>query len=163
MVSNSGISQSQYNQVMLCVSELVRKLGLSTVLLVNSAGRILVEKTTHAEANESTTALAVLASASYAAAAEMARQLGETKNFKMMHYEGQNYNIFISSVADDLFLVIIFGTGIALGMVRLLVKKTLIEIIPILSKKQEDHFSEIFDQHFQGLLSDKLDQSFLDE
>jgi len=162
MQSNEGMSEAQYNQVLSCLAELVKKLRLSAVFLVDSSGRILAEKMSKSGRID-TTVLATLAAGSYSAANEMTRQLGEKSNIKMMLYEGENQNVFISSVTNDIFLAIVFETGVALGMVRLFAKRTLLQLQPILREKSQNRYEALFDQHFQGLLDEKLNQSFLDE
>ncbi|MBN1780447.1 roadblock/LC7 domain-containing protein [bacterium] len=162
MSENASISHTQYDQVIACLTELLKKLRLKAVLVVNSSGRIIAEKIRQKTSMETTT-LATLASGSYAAAAEMARQLGEHNHFKMMLHEGHKQNVFISSITDDFFLIIVFETDVALGMVRLFAKRTMVQLNPILSEKPKNQFAELFDQHFQGLLNEKLDQAFLDE
>jgi predicted regulator of Ras-like GTPase activity (Roadblock/LC7/MglB family) len=162
MQSSDGMSETQYNQVLSCLNELAQKLKLSAVFLVDGAGRILAE-TCRNPGKYDTTVLATLASGSYSAANEMSRQLGEKNNIKMMLHEGDKLNMFMSSVTDDIFLAIIFETGIALGMVRLFAKRTLLRLQPILNEQSKNQFEALFDQHFQGLLDEKLDQSFLDE
>ncbi|MBN2105426.1 roadblock/LC7 domain-containing protein [bacterium] len=162
MQYSKGMSENQYNQILSCLTKLIQKLRLNAVFLVDGAGRILAEKLSESEKFD-TTILAPLASGSYSAANEMARQLGEKSNVKMMLYENDNKNVFISSVTSDVFLVIVFETGVALGMVRLFAKRTLLQLQPILLDDSANQFDELFDQHFQGLLNEKLNQSFLDE
>lgn len=162
MHSNESIGEIQYNQIMTHLSDLVKKLQLSGVLLVNSAGRIIAEQIARPDRFE-TSILATLASGSYAAAEEMSRQLGKNESIKMMLYECDKQNVFICSVTETYYLVIIFETSVALGMVRLLVKRALCQLVPILSQSSKNQFEELFDQRFSGLLNEKLNKSFLDE
>jgi len=162
MQSNESLNQSQYEQVMSCLTDLAQKLKLNAVILVNSAGRILAERISKSTQME-TTVLATLASGTFAASNEMIRQLGENNNVRMMLHEGEKQNVFISSITDEIFLVIVFKTEVALGMVRLYAKRTLGQLQTILNQSDLNQFEEIFDKHFEELLSEKLDQTFLGE
>lgn len=162
MPTSEGISKKQYDQILTCLTRLSTKLRPDAVFLVDDSGRILAEKISRTGKFD-TTVLATLASGSYSAANEMSRQLGEKANVQMMLHEGKTQNVFMSSVTDNIFLVIIFETGVALGMVRLFAKRTLLQLQPILIQQPENQFETLFDKHFEGLLNKKLDQSFLDE
>jgi predicted regulator of Ras-like GTPase activity (Roadblock/LC7/MglB family) len=159
---HESITKEQYDQTIENLNDLTDRCALSTVLLVNSAGRVLAEQNRKPGKFE-TTILSTLASGGYSAAAEMARRLGEQTNFKMVLYEGEKINTFISSVAEDYFLVVVFETGVALGMVRLLVKRTLKQLNEILMDHTDRDFTQLFDEHFQNLLHDRLSSSFMDE
>ena len=48
-------------------------------------------------------------------------------------------------------------------MVRLFVKRTLNRLNEILTDQPENDFTQLFDEHFNNLLHDKLSKSFMDE
>ena len=159
---SESMTKEQYDQALECLNDLTDRCALTTVLLVNSAGRTLAEQNRKPGRFE-TAILSTLASGGYSAAAEIARQLGEAANFKMVLYEGDRINVFISSVSEDYFLIIVFETRIALGIVRLFAKRTLNRLNEILTDQQDSDFTKLFDEHFQNLLHDKLSKSFMDE
>jgi predicted regulator of Ras-like GTPase activity (Roadblock/LC7/MglB family) len=159
---NESMTEEQYDQIIEYLNDLTDRCALLTVLLVNSAGRVLAEQNRKPGKFE-TTILSTLASGGYSAAAEMAHQLGEKTNFKMVLYEGERINTFISTVTEDYFLVVIFETKVALGMVRLLVKRTLQHLNEILTDEADRDFTQLFDEHFQNILHDRLSESFMDE
>jgi predicted regulator of Ras-like GTPase activity (Roadblock/LC7/MglB family) len=159
---DQSFSKEQFEGVLECLSELVDKLRVSAVLLINSSGRILARKTGTSD-NGDPAVMGTLAASSYLAAGEMASMLGEKSNFKMVLHEGEKQNIFISSAGEEYYLVIIFETHVALGMVRLFAKRAIQKLFPIL--KQEQHaarFDALFDRHFQTLLGEELDRTFKD-
>ncbi len=159
---DQSFSKTQFEAVLVCLTELVEKLRVSGVLLINSSGRILARKTGDADQGDPAV-MGTLAASSYLAAGEMASILGEKSNFKMVLHEGEKHNIFISSVGEDYYLVIIFGTHVALGMVRVFAKRTIQQLFPILKQeKQSSQFDQLFDQHFQTLLGEELDKTFKD-
>lgn len=156
---DSSFSKDQFDSVLSCLKELSEKLQVSSVLLINSAGRILARKT-NGSGQGDPAILSTLAASTFLASGEMASLLGEGSNFKMVLHEGDKYNIFICSVGSDHYLVIVFETHVALGMVRLYAKRTIKQLIPVLyEEKPEEQFETLFDQHFQNLLGDELDRS----
>jgi predicted regulator of Ras-like GTPase activity (Roadblock/LC7/MglB family) len=159
---DQSFSKAQFEAVLVCLTELVDKLRVSGVLLINSSGRILARKTGVSDQGDPAV-MGTLAASSYLAAGEMASILGEKSNFKMVLHEGEKHNIFISSVGEDYYLVIIFETHVALGMVRLFAKRAIQQLFPILGQeKQGSQFDQLFDQHFQTLLGEELDRTFKD-
>jgi len=136
------------------------KLRIAALLLVDSTGRILAQKCrTNLQMDK--ILIATLAGNSYAAAREMARIAQEDQNFRMVLYEGEKYNIFISAVDRDRFLIVIFETGVALGMVRLFTKRTILQLTPLLKEQSSasNEMDRIFNDRFQSQLDQELDQS----
>lgn len=158
---NGLLSSEQFKEISECLSNLAEKLRVSAVLLVNSSGEPVAQKVSSFWKGD-TVLLSALTASSYSAAREMARILGENVNFKMVLHEGENHNIFISSISKDFFLIVIFQSGVALGMVRLFTKKTIEQLLPILIRRGEGNIrlDQIFDQQFQALLGEELDRSF---
>ncbi len=155
------LSKEQFEEVSDCLSNLAEKLRVTATLLVNSGGRIIAKKVL-GSSKVDPTLLSTLAASSYAAAREMARILGEKSNFKMVLHEGEGHNVFVASVNKDFFLIVIFESGVALGMVRLFTKKTIMQLLPILSKKDKKNveIKQIFNRRFQAMLGEELDRSF---
>lgn len=59
-------------------------------------------------------------------------------------------------------IIVVFETGVALGMVRLFTKKTIEQLLPILSGQGEGRIrmEKLFDGQFRNLLGEELDRSF---
>jgi len=155
------LSKAQFEEVSDRLSNLAEKLGVTAVLLVNSSGQTIAQKVRSSWDIDSTI-LSTLTASSYAAAKEMARILSEESNFKMVLHEGEHRNVYISSVNRDFFLIVVFKSGVALGMVRLFAKKTITQLVSVLPKRGEGSVSmdQIFDRRFQSLLGEELDRSF---
>ncbi len=152
-------SEQQYREVSLCLSELAGKLRVSAVILVDSAGHVLARKVSDAFAGSA--GLSTLAASTYAAAAEMARILGEPGNFKMVLHEGSARNVFISSVTPSIFLIVVFETGVAAGMVRLFTRKAIEALLPVVSRTDgSTRMDSFIDREFKSLLDQKLDDTF---
>lgn len=158
----SELSKDQFDKINGCIADLAVKLQISNILLVNRAGRVLAKHmagVAHVDAET----LASLVAGSHAAGIELARLLGEKQSFKSVLYEGQAVNVLISSIQDEHFLVTVFNTQLALGMVRLYVKRAIQALEPILSgPQQETDFGSIFDDKFQNLLGEELDRTLRD-
>ena len=90
--------------------------GVRTVLLIDSAGNILVN--CGQEANElDTTSLAALAAANLGATSQIAKLIGED-DFMLLFHKGKNGNINFGRIGIDLILITIFGEEVSLGLVR---------------------------------------------
>jgi hypothetical protein len=79
----------------------------------------------------------------------------------MVLHEGENQNVYVSSVTSEYFLIVIFEKDVALGMVRLFTKRTIDQLLPVLKQndKSNTRMDQIFSKQFQSLLDEELDQS----
>lgn len=154
------LSERQFEEVSDCLSALAEKLRVTAVLLVTSGGRIVAQKVGGGWKGNPTL-LSTLAASSYAAAKEMAKILEETENFQMVLHEGEKRSVFVSSVDGDFFVIVVFESGVALGMVRLFTKRTVAQLLAVLSRREEAvKMGQVFDRKFQSLLGEELDRSF---
>jgi predicted regulator of Ras-like GTPase activity (Roadblock/LC7/MglB family) len=158
---NTILSKQQFEEISDCLSKLAEKLQVTAVFLVDSAGRGIAQKVLKSWEGDSTL-LSTLTASSYSATKEMARILGEQSNFKMVLHEGKHHNVYVSAVDGDHFLIVVFESRVALGMVRLFTKRTIAQLLPVLSEKGEGDFKmdQVFNQRFQSLLDEELDRSF---
>ena len=158
-VSDNILSKEQFDEIFNCLSSLVEKVSLSAVLLVNSTGHILshrIEKNIPVDPS----VLASLIAGSFSASTETARLLGEQSHFKMLLHEGESQSMLISAVSSDFFLVVIFESAVALGMIRLFTKRTIEQLIPILARENNpSDIDNIFNKRFQSLLGEELDRT----
>ena len=57
-------------------------------------------------------------------------------------------------------MLVVFESGVALGMVRLFIKRTIARLRAVLSHHEKDgRNDQIFDRHFQTLLGEELERS----
>lgn len=155
------LTENQHQAINECLATLAEKLRITAVLLVDSAGRLVSHKI-QASGRFDLTLLSTLTANTYAAARELARILGETDNFKMVLHEGSRYHTFVASVERDFFLVVVFEPGVALGMVRLFMKKTIEQLSPVLARieAEDGAIGQIIDERFEQLLEEELDRTF---
>ena len=158
------LTENQYQAISECLSGLAEKLRITAVLLVDSAGRVVSHKVQRPDQFD-LTLLSTLTANTYTAAKELARILGEKDNFKMVLHEGSTFHTYVANVEDDFFLVIVFESGVALGMVRLFIKKTIGQLTPILTRIEEDDgaIGQIIDGRFETLLEKELDRAFKEQ
>ena len=159
------LSKEQFDRLLSCLADLAAKLRLMAVLLVDGSGRILAQKMGEGWKETRLEGLAALTAGSYSASNEMARLLGEGGRFKMVLHEGQKRNLFVCSVSPDFFLAVVFESGTALGMIRLFTKRTVEQLIPVLSETGQpaQDLGRVFDRSFETLLGEELDRSFTEK
>jgi len=90
--------------------------GVRTVLLIDSAGNILVNLGQTADEIDAIS-LAALAAANLGATAQIAKLIGED-DFTLLFHKGKNGNINFGRIGNDLILITIFGEDVSLGLVR---------------------------------------------
>jgi predicted regulator of Ras-like GTPase activity (Roadblock/LC7/MglB family) len=159
------LSKEQFDRIFSCLADLAAKLRLMAVLLVDSSGRILAQRMGEGWKDTRLEGLAALSAGSFSASNEIARLLGEQGRFRMVLQEGQQRNIFMCSVGSRYFLAVVFESGTALGMIRLFTKKTVEELVPILTDdpRSPQDLGSMFDGKFETLLGDELDRAFIDK
>ncbi|MBU0728602.1 MAG: roadblock/LC7 domain-containing protein [Proteobacteria bacterium] len=92
------------------------KAGVRTVMLIDSAGNILVNCGQEADDIDSIS-LAALAAANLGATSQIAKLIGED-DFSLLFHKGKNGNIHFGRIGKELILVTIFGEDVSLGLVR---------------------------------------------
>jgi len=119
------------------VSEQLQKLhadtGARCVLLLSSEG-YSVDTVGHTEGLD-LPGLSALIAANFAAAAELARMLGNTSVFKSSYHEGPDYNVYSYEINKDFLLAVIFGTESKVGAVWLFAKQTAAALLPLLESQ----------------------------
>lgn len=159
-VSHTFLTQDQFDHIMTNLMDLAQKLQVMAILLVDGTGRILAEQMGKGWKGSHLEILSNLSAGQFSASNELALLLEEKGGFKMVLHEGEKRNVFVCAVDTDHFLVVIFETGTALGMIRLFTKRTVEQLIPILSQPGQSPEKEIFNSTFESLLDNALDRSF---
>jgi len=156
------ITKSQFENVTECLANLAEKLNITAVLLVTNSGETVAQQLMGPWEHYSVLISALTAN-SYVASSEMARILGEEPNFKMILHEGDKNNVFVCSVNREYCLIVVFESGVPIGLVRLFTKKIIAKLLPILHQggKTRSELEQIFDEGFQIKLTEKLNHSFV--
>ncbi len=131
------------------------------VFLVDKVGQLVSE---HGQtAGIDTTSLASLVAGATAATGSLANLLGE-REFPMHYHQGERESLFIALIGDHWIVSVIFDDRTMEGLVRLRVKRAVVELERIfqdLAKRAESQrgqtqglFSEITDADIEDLFSD---------
>jgi predicted regulator of Ras-like GTPase activity (Roadblock/LC7/MglB family) len=150
----------QLDKVEQHLSRLYDKTGAACVLLIDISGQLISHKGT-AEGVD-LTALAALAAGDMAAVTEMARLVGERDRFKLLFHEGENHNVFISTVGRSFLLAVIFKTSVRIGLVRLFTREAATQLLEVAEKFEatRDQVSQIVDADFTTSLTTELERAF---
>jgi predicted regulator of Ras-like GTPase activity (Roadblock/LC7/MglB family) len=119
-LSNIFLHETEYLRLKSILVMIQRDLRADLVLLIDRSGQqIASEGSAH---GIDMTAFSSLAAANIAATDGLARLIGEP-DFSILYHQGKRRSIHISDVAKRFSLVVVFDGGVALGMVRLRVKR----------------------------------------
>ncbi len=123
------LRDKEYQGFQALLKKLLADSYAKVVFLVDKNGSLL------ASAGETrdfdTTSLASLAAGNIAATGGLASLIGE-KEFSILFHEGERDNMHISVVANRLILVVIFDRRSSVGLVRLRVRRSAVELERIL-------------------------------
>lgn len=142
------------------LSCLYNKTGANCVLLIDISGQLIGHKGSAEGVNLAS--LAALAASDMAAVTEMARMVSEGDQFKLLFHEGENHNVLISTVGGNFFLVVIFKASVRIGLVRLLTKETVTELLKAVEmlEAKSDQIAHIVDADFTNSLANELERAF---
>lgn len=137
------------------LTELRQKTQGSYVLLADVSGQLV--SATGATTGFDAQTVAALTASDMAATAELARQLGEAKPFRILFHEGEDRHLYLSDVGNSLILIVVFETKVPIGLVRVFTERAARELLPL-----TDRYESALD-HARGLLSETFDESLSDE
>ncbi|WP_303721860.1 roadblock/LC7 domain-containing protein [Malonomonas rubra] len=115
----------EYQRILSILEKMLRESNSKVIFLVDKNGQLIAA--TGETANLDTTSLASLTAGNIAATGGLAKLIGE-KEFSILFHEGEKDNIHISIVGGRVILVVIFDQRSSLGLVRLRVKKTSLDL-----------------------------------
>jgi predicted regulator of Ras-like GTPase activity (Roadblock/LC7/MglB family) len=115
--------------------------------------------------NIDTTSLASLTAGNVAATDGLAKLLGEPE-FKVLHHEGVQDNIYISCIGNRIILVVIFDNRSSLGLVKLRVRKATAELEGVFNKimekleKEKEAYGAGLESPFAEITDEDIDSLF---
>lgn len=109
--------------------------GVNSVLLIDMAGNIIA-KGDNGKCDHDLYSLAALASANFAAVDTMAKIVGEDE-FSLLFHKGERESIHFSKVYGEFLLISIFGSQVALGLLRLKIADAIDKIKEVWSHESE--------------------------
>ena len=137
------------------LSRLQQKTQVTCVLLADVSGQLICTRGQASGFDAGT--VAALTASDMSATAELARQLGEAKPFRILFHEGEQRHLYLSDVGGSLLLVVVFETRIPIGLVRVFTERAARELLPLTSRYETTL------EQAGGVVSETFDESLLDE
>ena len=158
MSSQMVMYGQEYDQIKRLCERLVREANAKVVFLVDKNGQLIASAGETAQID--TTSLASLTAGNIAATGGIAKLINE-REFSQIFHEGERDNLHISIVGQRVILVVIFDHRSSLGLVRLRVRRTSMElngIFALIAQKAAapgvgSPFAEITDDDIDSLFS----------
>jgi predicted regulator of Ras-like GTPase activity (Roadblock/LC7/MglB family) len=104
------------------LTDLLKKSEAATALITDKAGFCLVQQGDVDRFD--VTSLAALASGSFEATQAIARIIDEP-NFSCVYQQGEKYSMLVENIDSQTVLIIIFPTGVSVGLVKFYATETL--------------------------------------
>ena len=130
------LDEHQFNQIEHILGEELISLGVTSALLIDLAGNIIVG-IDNGDTKHDLYSLAALAAGNFGTVNAMAELVGE-EEFSLLFHKGRRESIHFSKVSDDLLLLTIFGKDISLGFLRLKVTEAIKKIQKMVSPNSAD-------------------------
>ena len=144
------------------LDQLLSKIPSCSILLADISGRLICVR--NAKRRFNPTNLAALTAGNMAATTEIARQIGEERPFQLIFHEGEDQNIYLSDIAGNFLLVVVFDTSIQIGVVRLFTRQAIKELMQLVEDidTQETSQGVSVSDGFSDALSSELEEVFGD-
>lgn len=141
------------------LSHLITESASAYVLLINKDGNLISQ--VGFSPNINVTSLAALAAGSFASTKAIATLIGETE-FSVMFHQGDNQNIHISLVDEDVIMVLIFDDRTNLGLVKMIANQAKSKLGHVLNDVKNNGIPDVMPQVLGGVdqVQDKLDLLF---
>jgi DNA-binding response OmpR family regulator len=126
----SDLFKQSYQQVQETLRDLRRNTGALCVFMVNSAGFLIAQ-----DGGDDRTPISMLASLTTAngmATTEISRLLGNPNPFQSMIFEGQDYNVAAYLLESIIYLSVVFGKQVKIGVVQHYTRQAIARLAPFL-------------------------------
>ncbi len=164
LTPNLVLSVEQAEAIDRCLDKIAESSGAHCIILADVTGQLIAERGQTRSMN--TQVLSALAAGELVATHELARLVGERARFKLLLNEGESQNVYLSDVGEQLIVIIVFDNKTPIGLVRLVLKQAVEELMPILMQSlpaaAEKIMNKALDGDFAQLLENELDASFQD-
>jgi predicted regulator of Ras-like GTPase activity (Roadblock/LC7/MglB family) len=144
-----------------CLQRMATRSKARCIILADVTGQLIAELGRTSAMN--TQVLSALAAGELVATHELARLVGEQARFKLLLNEGENQNVYLSDVGEQLILIIVSDNNTPIGLVRMVLKQAVEELAPILmqsvSASAETPVNEALGGDFAQLLENELEAS----
>ena len=155
--------EEEFRKIKIAITRLRNDANAKLVFLVDKNGQQIAS---HGEMEVDATSLASLTAGNVAATDGLARLIGE-KEFSILFHEGERDNLHISVVGRRVILVVVFDERSSLGLVRLRVKKSSVELGEIFDEmealaREQAGAQGAFESPFAEITDDDIDSLFAD-
>ena len=139
--------------------EFLRDASARTALLVDRAGQMLIAVGEPPAFDP--TAFASLTAADFSANDQLARLLGEA-DFGTLFHQGERESLYLADIARRVILVVLFDNRTTLGLVKLRMRGTVVELTAIFTAMftRDTGSTGHVDASFIGEAEDELDKLF---
>ena len=155
------LSVEQAGAIDSCLDKMADKAKARCIILADVTGQLIAERGQTSTIN--TQVLSALAAGELVATHELARLVGESARFKLLLNEGETRNVYLSDVGERLIVIIVSDNATPIGLVRLVLKQAVEELMPILMQQTltaaETPMNEALGGDFAQLLENELDAS----
>ena len=144
------------------LDQLLSKIPSCSVLLADISGRLISVR--NAKQRFNPTNLAALTAGNMAATTEIARQIGEERPFQLIFHEGEEQNIYLSDIAGNFLLVVVFDNSIQIGVVRLFTRQAIKELLHLVEdlQTQQTTLGVSVNDQFSDALSAEMEDVYGD-
>jgi len=142
------------------LNQLQQKTQVTCVLLADISGQLI--STVGQVSGFDAVTVAALTASDMSATAELAKQLGEVKPFRMLFHEGERRHLYLSEVGSSLILVVVFETRVPIGLVRVFTDRAARELQPLTDRYETglEQAGGVVSEDFDESLLDQLDEAF---
>ena len=131
-----SLAESDFNKIIEHLNALLKESNARCALLVDRTGQLLANVGEQLQFDPS--AFASLTAADFSANDQLAKMIGEPE-FASLFHQGEKESMYLADVARRVILVVLFDQRTTVGMVRLRVKQTVLD----LTRLFEDMFARL--------------------
>jgi predicted regulator of Ras-like GTPase activity (Roadblock/LC7/MglB family) len=148
------------DQIEYILSHLLQKSRATCVLLADISGQLISSVGEISQLDPG--AVSALSASDISATAELARQLGESKPFRILFHEGERHHLYLSVVGSSLILIVVFAATVPIGLVRLFTERAVKELLQLTSEFEAalEQVGGAFSESFEESLADELEDAF---
>ncbi len=120
-----SLDESDYKKITANLTSLLKESNARCALLVDRTGQLLAS--VGEQLSFDSTAFASLTAADFSANDQLAKMIGEPE-FASLFHQGEKESMYLADVARRVILVVLFDQRTTVGMVRLRVKQTVVDL-----------------------------------
>ncbi len=161
-----SIFEEDYWAINSVLADLLKSSNSRSTLLIDRTGQLISNIGTPPDFD--IVSFASLCAADFEANNQLAKLIGE-KDFSTLYHQGSDESMYLSKIARDVILVVLFDKTTTLGLVRLRVKRAVDELSAILERlfekleyRNEEYDHPLADSDFTKGVEAEIDNLFVD-